>query len=313
MGPQAKDRSKSSAAITCIKVLLHVFNFLYMIIGASVLGVGIWTEVSLKDYLTLTTLYNVNAPYVMIGVGVLILLVALGGFYCTAKDKVAPLYLYGVFISLLAIVQIGAGIAGGVFSSQLDVRFLDGLQAAIKDTSKNEKLWDKIQQQLQCCGVENASDWLDNHHAIPASCYEGGVTPSPTTVAPVTGKTTANTTPPTTANTTISTTTGNSTINTTAGNMTTATAPPTTSAKMTTAPPTTTSHSPSRKRRDVALPPGPQPYKQGCYSKIKSTMKESLAAIVGVCVGFVALQVLGAVLACCLAKKVNRNNYEQIY
>ena len=41
----------------------------------------------------LADLYFDNAAYVMIGVGVLILLVALGGFYCTAKDKIAPLYM----------------------------------------------------------------------------------------------------------------------------------------------------------------------------------------------------------------------------
>ena len=32
------------------------------------------------------------------------------------------------------------------------------------------KAWDTVQIRLSCCGLYNASDWLDN---IPASCYEG--------------------------------------------------------------------------------------------------------------------------------------------
>lgn len=66
------------------------------IIGASVLAIGIWTKVQLSQYLELTELYYEQAPYIMIGVGALILLVAIGGFFCTAKDKIALLYMVGV-------------------------------------------------------------------------------------------------------------------------------------------------------------------------------------------------------------------------
>lgn len=43
--------------------------------------------------MTLTQLYYANSAYIMIGVGVLILFVSMGGFWCTAKDKIAPLYM----------------------------------------------------------------------------------------------------------------------------------------------------------------------------------------------------------------------------
>lgn len=57
------------------------------------LAIGIWTQMELKSYMELTEMYYDNAAYIMIGVGALILLVALGGFYCTAKDKIALLYM----------------------------------------------------------------------------------------------------------------------------------------------------------------------------------------------------------------------------
>ena len=75
-------------------------TLILQIIGASVLAVGIWTKVQLSQYFELTELYYEQAPYIMIGVGALILLVAIGGFYCTAKDKIALLYMVSVICNL---------------------------------------------------------------------------------------------------------------------------------------------------------------------------------------------------------------------
>ena len=69
------------------------------------LAIGIWTQVELKKYLELTQLYYANTAYIMIGVGILIMLVAVGGFYCTAKDKIAPLYMVCLHIHSLTLVR----------------------------------------------------------------------------------------------------------------------------------------------------------------------------------------------------------------
>ncbi|KAF6036755.1 hypothetical protein EB796_004945 [Bugula neritina] len=143
----------------CIQVYFYIPSetILYIqVIGVCVLAVGIAVQVQLKNYLELTQLYYENTAYIMIAIGVLILLVALAGFYCTAKDKIALLYMYGVFISLLAIVQIGAGLSN-----------------TINDTSLR-KYWDDVQQQLHCCGVETHKDWGSS---LPSSCYPDNVVP----------------------------------------------------------------------------------------------------------------------------------------
>ncbi|KAF6036911.1 hypothetical protein EB796_004789 [Bugula neritina] len=80
----------------CIQVYFYIPSetILYIqVIGVCVLAVGIAVQVQLKNYLELTQLYYENTAYIMIAIGVLILLVALAGFYCTAKDKIALLYM----------------------------------------------------------------------------------------------------------------------------------------------------------------------------------------------------------------------------
>jgi len=316
MGPQSKDRGKTAPAIICIKILLHTFNLIYLIIGASVLAIGIWTKVQLSQYLELTELYYEQAPYIMIGVGALILLVAIGGFFCTAKDKIALLYMYAVFIVILAILQIGAGIAGGVLKGMITDKLREGLNESLTNykTKGNIETWNSVQQSLKCCGVDKPEDWLAVYgNKLPASCYQDNKehTYSPSTVpGNVTTATTTTTQPPST-NATTTTTTPTTTTTTTAPitstTTTTVTAPTSTNATIT----TTVPKSAARRKRQAE--DDATQFKDGCVTLIKNNMIDYLGVIVGVCVGFVFLQVMGAVLACCLAKKTSKNNYEQIY
>jgi len=50
-------------------------------------------KIELFTYVELTGLYYDKSAYVLVGVGALIVLVAFGGFMCTARDKVGLLYM----------------------------------------------------------------------------------------------------------------------------------------------------------------------------------------------------------------------------
>jgi len=50
----------------------------------------------------------------------------------------------------------------------------------------------------------------------------------------------------------------------------------------------------------------------GCYSKVTSFMESNFAIIGGVAVGFAFLQLLGCLMACTLAKSINKNKYEAV-
>ncbi|XP_048746665.1 tetraspanin-7-like [Ostrea edulis] len=50
----------------------------------------------------------------------------------------------------------------------------------------------------------------------------------------------------------------------------------------------------------------------GCYTKVVDFMQSNMAVIAGVAFGISFFQLLGALLACCLAKRVNKSKYEQM-
>ena len=59
----------------------------------AVLGLGVWMKVSLHVYVELTTVYYDAAPYILIAVGCLIVVVGSLGCLCTVKGFPALLYI----------------------------------------------------------------------------------------------------------------------------------------------------------------------------------------------------------------------------
>jgi len=53
-------------------------------------------------------------------------------------------------------------------------------------------------------------------------------------------------------------------------------------------------------------------YSEGCFSKLALFMKSNFTMIGGIAVGFAFLQLLGAMLTCCLARNINKARYEQV-
>jgi tetraspanin-7 len=53
-------------------------------------------------------------------------------------------------------------------------------------------------------------------------------------------------------------------------------------------------------------------YTEGCYTKLTSFMNSNFNLIGGVAIGFAFLQLLGAILTCCLARNINKARYEQV-
>lgn len=53
-------------------------------------------------------------------------------------------------------------------------------------------------------------------------------------------------------------------------------------------------------------------YTEGCYHTVTNFMQKNMALIGGVALGISFFQLLGAALACCLAKNINKAKYEQV-
>ncbi|KAJ3654431.1 hypothetical protein Zmor_013620 [Zophobas morio] len=164
------------AAMACMKSLLMIFNFVFWISGIAILAIGIWMEVELYKYMEMSTEFSGTAPYVLIGTGSLIILIGSLACCCTVKGQPVLLYVYGAFLAIVFVLELGAGISIFAYRTKLTEGFDKGLTQSMIDYRNNSKDlandFDLIQQTLHCCGKHGSMDWLNLSQStpIPESC-----------------------------------------------------------------------------------------------------------------------------------------------
>jgi len=167
-----------------IKYTLFLTNFIVFVLGLVTLGFGIWILVDEPSFLKLfddaQTVLNDNnidtsgfdlglyagAPVILIVVAVIVSLIAFFGCFGALKESRCLLITY--FVILLAIFI--AAIVGAVliFQGNFENEIKEPLEESIKyykenpetDSDKTYKaMWDTVQGELRCCGINNVSDW----------------------------------------------------------------------------------------------------------------------------------------------------------
>ncbi|XP_070358121.1 tetraspanin-7 isoform X3 [Equus asinus] len=141
----ASRRMETKPVITCLKTLLIIYSFVFWITGVILLAVGVWGKLTLGTYISLIAENSTNAPYVLIGTGTTIVVFGLFGCFATCRGSPWMLKLYAMFLSLVFLAELVAGISGFVF-----------------------------RHELSCCGVQNYTNWSTSpyflEHGIPPSC-----------------------------------------------------------------------------------------------------------------------------------------------
>lgn len=212
-------------------------------------------------YMELSTVYCKEAPYILIAIGAVIVLIVSFGCCCTVKGNAILLYMYSAFLILMFTVELSSGVAGFVYKDKLVKGFQSGLDEALsKYGSDDEKTraFDGLQWQLQCCGYDSYMDWFNTPwettvktknvtNAVPMSCCRVARERCENTNLPMVHS--------------------NATL-------------------------------------DI--------YTEGCFKTVTTFMKANMALIGGVALGISFLPLLGALLACCLAKNINKAKYEQV-
>jgi len=167
-----------------VKYTLFLTNFIVFVLGIVTLGFGIWILVDKPSFLDLfsnaedvlsqfgDTGFDLGvyagAPVILIVVAIIVTLIAFFGCFGALKESRCLLITY--FVILLAIFI--AAIVGAVLIFQGDfenevksplVRSIDHYQdkPAEGDTQAIafKNVWNTVQEELWCCGVNNVTDW----------------------------------------------------------------------------------------------------------------------------------------------------------
>eukprot|EP00069_Balaena_mysticetus_P000423 bmy_14583T0 len=149
----------------------------FQITGVILLAVGVWGKLTLGTYISLIAENSTNAPYVLIGTGTTIVVFGLFGCFATCRGSPWMLKLYAMFLSLVFLAELVAGISGFVFRHEIKDTFLRTYTDAMQNYNGNDersRAVDHVQRSLSCCGVQNYTNWSTSpyflEHGIPPSC-----------------------------------------------------------------------------------------------------------------------------------------------
>ncbi|XP_068596434.1 tetraspanin-6 [Brachionichthys hirsutus] len=188
MSPPSR-RLQTKPVITCLKTFLISYSLIFWFTGVILLAVGVWGKVSLEAYLSLASDESTNAPYVLIGTGATIVIFGLFGCFATCRGSPWMLKLYAMFLILVFLAELVAGISGFVFRHEIKATLGVAYKDAVKSynsTESSRSAVDAIQRTLHCCGVKNFTDWSDTPYfkdnGIPTSCCKDDTKCSPETL-----------------------------------------------------------------------------------------------------------------------------------
>ncbi|XP_022323550.2 CD63 antigen-like [Crassostrea virginica] len=159
----------------CVKILLLVFNFIFVIAGAGLIGAGAAVQLKFKDYFALLGGQFSSAAALLIAVGVIIFFIALFGCIGAWKENHCCVMIYAVLLVVIFILEISAGIAGYVYHSEVEEEVKKLMTETQKEYSKGgdkTEVWDAIQKEFKCCGIMNYTEWKEQmtNSSVPKSC-----------------------------------------------------------------------------------------------------------------------------------------------
>uniref|UniRef100_A0A3B5MLM9 Tetraspanin n=1 Tax=Xiphophorus couchianus TaxID=32473 RepID=A0A3B5MLM9_9TELE len=161
MSPPSR-RLQTKPVITCLKTFLISYSLIFWFTGVILLAVGVWGKVSLEAYFSLVSEDSTNAPYVLIGTGAIIVVFGLFGCFATCRGSPWMLKLYAMFLTLVFLAELIAGVSGFIFRHEDQILVHKGF------------FFFFFFFQLHCCGMTNSSDWgkteYSKFHGIPMSC-----------------------------------------------------------------------------------------------------------------------------------------------
>ncbi|XP_052756294.1 leukocyte surface antigen CD53-like [Galleria mellonella] len=154
-----------------VRYSLAAINGLFLLTGILMLLVGVTILVQYLNYELLITKKFFTLPRFAIGIGVIILLVSVLGFYGAISEGFYYIAAYVILLIVVLIFEMSIVIA----SYGLKNNAVSEIRTTMEETrqlygSRKEitVLWDELQMNYECCGVTGRHDWISNQ--IPVSC-----------------------------------------------------------------------------------------------------------------------------------------------
>nr|XP_002123552.1 CD63 antigen-like [Ciona intestinalis] len=167
-------RNKTGREMGCCensaKRCLIVLNSLSLLAGLVFIAGGIVITVNLGSYLKYLAVGNIkvaadflnSAPLIFIGFGAVIFIISLCGCCGAYTEKVWLLKVYKVSLVIILLVLVVIAVLAFCFKSSLRMALHVAMLNFLHTHHKSSKVFNLVQTQLQCCGVDTYMDWQSN-------------------------------------------------------------------------------------------------------------------------------------------------------
>uniref|UniRef100_A0A671SCU2 Tetraspanin n=1 Tax=Sinocyclocheilus anshuiensis TaxID=1608454 RepID=A0A671SCU2_9TELE len=152
--------------IAATKYFLFMFNLLFFIFGAVILGFGLWVMLDNQKFITVlheSTTLKVGT-YILIGIGSLSMLMGFLGCIGAIYEVRCLLGLYFTCLLLILIAQVTAAVL--IYFQRDLVSFVKGVSHMMRFqfflSQTSEQAWDYLQRTMKCCGWTGPSNWTEN-------------------------------------------------------------------------------------------------------------------------------------------------------
>ncbi|XP_007944712.1 CD82 antigen [Orycteropus afer afer] len=263
-----------SACIKVTKYFLFLFNLLFFLLGAVILGFGVWILVDRSSFIsvlqTSSNWLKVGA-YVFIAVGAVTMLMGFLGCIGAVNEVRCLLGLYFAFLLLILIAQVAAGtffyFKMGEVKQEMGSIVLKLIRSYKGNGSLEDSLqetWDYVQANVRCCGWVNFYNWTENaelmnhtHITYPCSCEDKGTEKDGLVKKGF-------------------------------------------------------CEVPSNSTQSGNYPEYWPVYQEGCMERVQAWLQENLGVILGVCVGVAVTELLGMLLSICLCRHIHSEDYSKV-
>jgi len=168
----------------CAKIVLIVYNIVFLLSGLFLIGLGIWLVVDGRVANLVNLTYNGSnsnllrsAAIILITMGVLVVLISVLGFVAAITENLVLLTIYIVFLVVIFCGEIAGGVVAIVFKDRIIYGLKNILNESLDkqlasnstshyyqsgtlnsapscNTSDIGYFWDWAQITFECCGIE---------------------------------------------------------------------------------------------------------------------------------------------------------------
>lgn len=166
-----------------VKTFLFITNFLIFLLSCVVIALGIWVLVDKPSLINLLSQTDVSVPIyssasiiflIVASAAIIISFLGCCGAYKESRCMLGTYFLLVLSLLILITVATVIGLSQGIDSLITPLRdtvYIYDKSSTRVDVKEVTALWDTIQTDFKCCGVESARDWAEYNPRYTGSGY----------------------------------------------------------------------------------------------------------------------------------------------